>query len=115
MGQTQIVGAAGEQRALDYLLAQGCRLIANNQRAKVGELDLIMQDGGELMFVEVRVRGSARFGGAAASVGPIKQARLRRAAQLYLLRRFGQGQWPRCRFDVVAIEADQLNWIKNAF
>jgi putative endonuclease len=115
LSPTQVVGAAGEQKALEYLLTQGCRLVASNQRGKVGELDLVMHDGSELVFVEVRVRASRAFGGAAASIGAAKQARLRRAAQLYLLRQFGPSRWPACRFDVVALDADQLNWIKNAF
>lgn len=89
--------------------------MASNQRGKVGELDLIMQDGTELVFVEVRARSSSAFGGAAASVGATKRARLRRAAQLYLLRQFGQNPWPACRFDVLALEPNELNWIKNAF
>ncbi len=97
------------------MLSQGCQLIASNERAKVGELDLIVQDGAELVFVEVRARSSFAFGGAAASVGPAKQARLRKAAQLFLLRRFGQGRWPACRFDVIALESNELSWIKNAF
>lgn len=81
----------------------------------MGELDLIVLDGSELVFVEVRARSGFAFGGAAASVGPSKQARLRRAAQLFLLKRFGQGRWPVCRFDVIALESNELNWIKNAF
>ena len=97
------------------MLEQGCRLIARNERSKVGELDLVVQDGKELVFVEVRARSSSAFGGAAASVGSAKQLRLKKAAQLFLLRRFGQSHWPACRFDVVAIESNELNWIKNAF
>lgn len=83
--------------------------------AKVGELDLVVSDHQTLVFVEVRYRASAAFGGAAGSVGAAKQLRIRRSAELYLLRRFGQAAWPACRFDVIAIEGDQLNWIKNAF
>ncbi len=72
-------------------------------------------DGAEWVFVEVRARGQARYGGAAASVGWRKQQRVARAAQLYLLRRFGQSPWPACRFDVVAFEADEPHWIRAAF
>ena len=111
----QIIGQAGEQRALDHLIAQGCLPVAVNQGGKVGEIDLIVRDADEWVFVEVRSRSSQRFGGAAASVGPAKQAKLRRAAQLFLQRRFGHSAWPACRFDVVALDSEHLNWIKNAF
>ena len=64
------------------------------------------------MFVEVRARGSATHGGAAASVGANKQRRIVLAARHYLLR---HRQPPPCRFDVVAIEGDRIEWIKGAF
>jgi putative endonuclease len=62
------------------------------------------------VFVEVRQRADARHGGAAASITPAKQRRLVLAAQVYLLR---LKHTPRCRFDVVAIDAGQLTWLKN--
>ena len=64
----------------------GLRLVERNFRCKGGEIDLIMQDGSTLVFVEVRKRADQRHGGAAASVTPAKQARLILAAQLYLQR-----------------------------
>lgn len=111
----QRAGDAAERRALAYLIKQGCRPIATNTHAKVGELDLVVTDGQTLVFVEVRFRATTAFGGAAGSVGAAKQLRIRRSAELFLLRRFGQSAWPACRFDVIAIEANELNWIKNAF
>ena len=107
----QIRGQAGEDAALAYLQAQGLTLAQRNFRCKVGEIDLIMMHGAVLVFVEVRRRASAQFGGAAASVGFAKQRRLIRAAQLYLLRYRSP---PACRFDVVAIEGAALNWIRDA-
>jgi putative endonuclease len=89
--------------------------VAANVRYKVGELDLVMRDGATLVFVEVRSRRSAGFGGAAGSIDRRKQLRLRRAANLFLLQRFGQRRWPACRFDVVAYEAGRPNWIRAAF
>ncbi len=111
----QRAGSAAEQRALDYLTARGLRLVARNFRVRVGELDLVLQDRDELVFVEVRQRASAAWGGAAASVTPAKQARVRRAAQVFLAQHCGPGRWPPMRFDVVAIEGGQLHWIPGAF
>lgn len=115
---TKAVGDAGEDRALRHLLRQGLTLVARNYRlaggprARGAEIDLILRDGDTLVFVEVRARADARAGGAAASVTGAKQRRIVRAAQHYLMR---LPQWPPCRFDVVAIEGDQLEWIRAAF
>jgi putative endonuclease len=108
-------GYAAEQLALDYLLARGLRLLERNYRVRVGELDLIMMHGSELVIVEVRKRSSTQFGGAVASVGSAKQLRLRRAAQAFLSARFGTGSWPPVRFDVFAIDAGRIHWISAAF
>ena len=89
--------------------------VAANVRYKLGELDLVMRDGATLVFIEVRARSSAGFGGAVGSIDHRKQLRLRHAANLFLLERFGQRCWPACRFDVVAFEAGQPNWIRAAF
>lgn len=107
----QRLGQQGEDRALAYLQQQGLVLLERNFRCKVGELDLIMQHGAVLVFVEVRQRASGRYGGAAASVTPAKQRRLLRAAQFYLLRYRSQ---PPCRFDVIAIDDARITWLKSA-
>jgi putative endonuclease len=88
--------------------------LARNVGSRLGEIDLIMCDGDSLVFIEVRQRTRHAFGGAAASVTAAKQRRLQRQAQHYLLSRFGD-RWPPCRFDVIAIEADVIHWIRNAF
>jgi putative endonuclease len=113
--QTQRSGFAAEQVALDYLLSRGLRLVARNFRVRLGELDLVMADGDQLVFVEVRSRASTRFGGAAASVTPAKQRRVRRAAQAFLGTALGARTWPASRFDVVAIEGTRIDWIPGAF
>ena len=115
----QRVGAMAEQRALDHLLRAGLALIERNYRvargprARGGEIDLVMRErDGTLVFVEVRARASEDWGGAAASVGAAKRARLVFAAQHYLAR------WhtaPPCRFDVVAIDGERLQWLQGAF
>ena len=111
-------GYAAEAYASDYLSAQGLQLLAHNLRCKAGEIDLIMRDGSVLVFVEVRARRNARFGGAAASVNRAKQEKLIRAAQYFLPRlteRHFAGRPPACRFDVVCFQDDGLAWLKNAF
>ncbi|TFW16154.1 YraN family protein [Duganella callida] len=107
----QRLGRLGEDRALAHLEAHGLTLVERNFLCKSGEIDLIMLDGPLLVFVEVRRRASARFGGAVYSVTPAKQQRLLRAAQYYLLRHKIP---PPCRFDVVAIDEHKLSWIQNA-
>jgi len=109
--ERQIQGQAGEDAALRHLERQGLALVTRNFRCKGGEIDLIMQEHGMLVFVEVRKRADSRHGGAAASVTRAKQARLIMAAQIYLQR---YKMPPACRFDVVAIDADKMDWIKNA-
>jgi len=78
-----------------------------------GEIDLIVREaGGTLVFVEVRARAGSEHGGAAASVGAVKQKRIVLAARHYLMRLRTP---PPCRFDVVAIEGESILWIKGAF
>ncbi|MGI4716853.1 MAG: YraN family protein [Janthinobacterium lividum] len=107
----QAQGRQWEQAALLYLRRRGLRQVEENFRCKGGEIDLIMQDGDTLVFVEVRQRADMAHGGAAASITPAKIRRLVRAAQVYLLR---FPVTPPCRFDVVAIDGEQVAWLKNA-
>lgn len=118
-GSTKAAGDAAESRALAYLLGQGLTLVDRNYRVahgpgtRGGEIDLILRDrDGTLVFAEVRRRRSAAQGGAAASVGAAKQRALVFAAQHYLLR---WPRLPRCRFDVVAIDGEQVHWLPGAF
>jgi putative endonuclease len=116
---TKAVGEDGESRALAHLLGQGLTLVQRNYRvaagphARGGEIDLIVRErDGTLVFVEVKSRQSARFGGAAASVSVAKQRRVVFAARCYL-RAFASP--PACRFDVVAIEGERIEWLRGAF
>ena len=104
-------GDAAEARALAWLQARGLRCLARNYRCRQGEIDLIMQDGDTVVFVEVRSRASNAFGGAGASIGAIKQRRIVFAARHYLLR---MSVPPPCRFDVVLVQ-DSVQWLKAAF
>jgi putative endonuclease len=112
-------GQAAEEAALAHLLRAGLRLIERNYRVaagpsrRAGEVDLILRDrDGTLVFVEVRARADRSHGGAAASVTVHKQRRLIYAAQHYLLRHASP---PPCRFDVIAIDGDELVWLQGAF
>lgn len=107
----QEAGQRGEDAALAYLQRQGLVLVERNFLCKGGEIDLIMREGDVLVFVEVRLRKGRSHGGAAASVTPAKQRKLIVAAQHYLQR---YRMPPACRFDVIAIEGDETDWIRNA-
>lgn len=107
----QLRGQAAEDAALAHLERHGLILIERNFRCKGGEIDLVMRQCDSLVFIEVRKRSSARYGGAAASVTTAKQARLTIAAQVYLMR---YKTPPACRFDVVAIDGEALAWLQNA-
>jgi putative endonuclease len=112
---TKAAGDAAEDRALAHLRRAGLRLVARNYRTPGrggGEIDLVMRDGGTLVFVEVRRRASIRFGGAAASIGFTKQRRIVFAARHFLLRLPAP---PPCRFDVVTVEGDHIGWLRAAF
>jgi putative endonuclease len=115
---TQRQGRAVENRACRYLAAQGLRVLACNLRCRAGEIDLVALDGETLVFVEVRVRHDARFGGPLASVNRSKQARLVRAAHYFLPRlaaRHFAGHPPACRFDVLGFDGLRPCWVRHAF
>ena len=116
---TQALGDAAEARALEHLLGHGLALVQRNYRvargprARGGEVDLILRDhDGTLVFVEVRARKSARFGGAAASVSIAKQRSIVLAATYFVSRLASP---PPCRFDVVAVDGDAIEWLRAAF
>ncbi len=113
---TKQAGDAAEERALQHLQRAGLRLLQRNYRTPGrggGEIDLVMQAGdGTLVFVEVRRRSARHHGGAAASISATKRQRIVFAARHYLLR------WrepPPCRFDVVALDGEEVQWLQAAF
>ncbi len=113
---TKQIGDAAEALALAHLQRAGLRLLERNYRTPGrggGEVDLILRDpAGTLVFVEVRQRRLASHGGAAASVGAVKQRRIVFAARYYLMR---FANLPPCRFDVLAIDAGKIDWLQGAF
>ena len=112
------IGAAAEQLAENYICRQGLKFIARNVSYPFGELDLIVEDREELVFVEVRFRSNSNYGSAAETVSIKKQKRLLLAAQRWLAdnQRY-QNHY--CRFDLIAIDSfvdsKHLIWEKNAF
>jgi putative endonuclease len=110
----QRIGRAAEDAAVAYLESRGVAILERNFRRRLGELDVIARDGDTLIIVEVRMRASSRFGGAAASVNFRKQVKLQRAAAQLLQQRPDLSKLP-VRFDVVAITPTGIEWIKHAF
>jgi putative endonuclease len=107
-------GARAEELCAELLRDAGLRVLARNWRCRHGEIDLVAEERGTLVFAEVRYRSDQRFGGAAESVTAAKQARLVAAARLYLMRRPDAD----CRFDVLlldSLDGGRIQWIRNAF
>ena len=107
-------GVEAEAAAAAFLERKGLKILERNYRCRLGEIDLVARDGETTVFVEVRSRSSAAFGGAAASITAAKRQRLLRAARHYLSR---ARTLPRCRFDALLIEGEppRINWVRDAF
>ncbi|CBG91378.1 YraN family protein [Citrobacter rodentium] len=108
-------GDAWEQTARRWLERKGLHFIAANVCVRGGEIDLIMREGKTTVFVEVRYRRSAAFGGAAASVTHSKQRKLLHTARLWLAQHNGSFDTVDCRFDVLAFTGNEVEWLKDAF
>lgn len=105
-------GDAAEAAAEEHLLRSGLKLVERNYRCRFGEIDLILEDGATLVFVEVRRRTSASFGGAIESITAGKRERLLATAKHYLAGRKSAA----CRFDAVLMQGSEpIRWVKNAF
>jgi len=107
------IGARAEALAAEYLMRHGLAIVARNFRTRAGEIDLIARDGRVLVFVEVRLRRSAGYGGAVASITARKRARLVAAANGYLAM---LGREPPCRFDAIlmsALDPATIEWRKD--
>lgn len=111
-------GRWAEDLAARHLAAHGLVCRDRNFRSRYGEIDLVMEDGEVLVFVEVRSRGGTGFLDPAESVDRSKRARIARTADAWLRNRRAVPV-PACRFDVVAVtggpDAPGIRWMRNAF
>ena len=109
-------GHAIEAMAEAWLTERGLTPVMRNFTSKGGEIDLIMWQDDTLVFIEVRYRSDLRHGSGAESITSSKMHKIRRTAQLYLQKTFGNHP-PFCRIDVLSGSGDpiQFEWIENAF
>lgn len=115
------IGNSAESHAARYLNKQNHKILERNFNCRFGEIDLITLDqAGHLVFVEVRYRTDSAFASASESITPVKQNRIRKAAQIYLSSHPKLSALP-CRFDVIALQQAtdtneiSLDWLQNAF
>jgi putative endonuclease len=127
MPSTQQRGQLAEELASQYLQQQGMKLLDRNYHCRFGELDLIMQDKKNLVFIEVRYRSNPAFGSGAETITTSKRSKLVKTAAVYLQQHVKLAKYP-ARFDVISMsgqlqqpvvsnELDKINieWIENAF
>ncbi len=108
------VGDKAELMAEHFLKKQGVTIIEKNYRDSPGEIDLIADDLGTLVFIEVKFRKSTNFGQPFETVTRVKQQKIIRTAESYL-QKHPQLANKACRFDVISIQDQDINWIPNAF
>ncbi len=109
------IGHQAENEACHYLQQQGLTLVTQNYNGPQGEIDLIMEDKGYLVFVEVRLRHNPNYGHSLETISKSKQTRIIKTALHYLQKHKSVNHKP-CRFDVIGIgEQQKMVWIKNAF
>lgn len=117
LNKDQQFGQSSEAIAAEYLQRNGYKILVRNYRTKLGEIDLIAQDGDTLAFIEVKARRSARYGNPKYAVNRWKQKKISMAALAYL--KSTKQMNVRARFDVLAIlspqHPPQIELIKNAF
>ena len=117
---TKETGGWGETLTAEYLKARGCKILETNWRCRFGEIDLIAEQGGVLLFVEVKLRSNLQYGMPREFVTAGKQKKLRAAASLYLSRL--KADVP-ARFDVTEVYTDahhsakgtRIEYIEDAF
>lgn len=109
-------GKQAEALAAHFLEQQGLQILARNFRCRGGEIDLVCRERKSLVFVEVRLRRNAAYGGAAASITHNKRQRIIKAARHYLAAH--QAADSECRFDCVLLDSlaeNRIEWLRNAF
>ena len=108
------LGTVYEQKAAAYLQQQGYEILECNFRCRLGEIDIVAREGGYLCFVEVKYRSGDGYGSPLEAVGVYKQRKIIKVAHYYMMRK-RLGLYMPCRFDVIAIEKDQITLLRNAF
>ena len=114
MENKRAVGSRYEAEAAVFLEKLGYKILEQNYRDRLGEIDIVARDGRYLVFVEAKYRGSGRCGYPEEAVDRGKQQRIRHTAQYYLYRHHC-GENTACRFDVVSVEGEEIRVMKNAF
>jgi len=109
----KVLGKKGEKLVEAYLKKQGCKILKRNYRTPFGEADLVVADGEEIAFVEVKTRESFAYGTPAEAVGSDKQRRYRKIAEFYWMQTHEE---PNARFDVAEVYGDgRIEYYKYAF
>ncbi|MGS0695991.1 YraN family protein [Shewanella sp. 0m-4] len=105
-------GQIAEYAARQYLQQRGLTFVEQNVRYRFGEIDIVMKDGNDWVFVEVKYRSPSQYGGAVNALSPAQARRIRKAANHYIqLNRIDAI----CRFDVIAADPQGIQWIRGAF
>ena len=106
-------GIQGEEQAAKTLKSKGYRIIEKNYRSPFGELDIIAEEGGYLVFVEVKKRNTRTFGDSFEAINAVKKKRIVRTAMFYMKTHKYQDR--KVRFDVVGIDRENVKIVKHAF
>jgi putative endonuclease len=115
MNRKQQIGKDGESAAAEFLKKKGYKILEQNYRSSLGEIDIIAEDRKTIAFIEVKTRGSMGYGSPKSAITPEKQRKISMVALLYLKKNSRMNA--RARFDVVTIRWDSgdIHLIKNAF
>jgi putative endonuclease len=113
MATKREIGVEGEDLATKALKKKGYKIIEKNYRSKFGEIDIVAEEKGYLVFIEVKRRNTKSFGGSFDAIDRKKKEHMIRSAQYYLKSHKCFNR--KSRFDVVCIDGDELKIIQHAF
>lgn len=111
---TRKVGAKKEELAVSYLEERGLEILERNFRCSQGEIDIIARDKDYLVFVEVKYRSTGKKGSALEAVGYAKQKKICRVFDFYRVKHKLSAS-TKVRFDVLAVDGENITWLPNAF
>ena len=107
-------GSEKEQLACRYLTQNGYEIVATNYRCRYAEIDIVARDAGQLVFVEVKYRRNKKYGGSLYAISPKKIRNISLCARYYIYKERVLPDTP-VRFDVIAMDGDEIMHVKNAF